>query len=120
MTTERINLAATARDALSGAAEMLQAHDDGGAVAKAMIAQAYATLALAEQQRVENLIALVALSGNEHVQESAFDEGALLSSAGMHALIEYERTSATPISDPDDVPVIQPWVQAALGLEVRS
>ncbi len=120
MTTERINLAATARDALSGAAEMHRDHDDAGALAKAAIAQVYATLALVEQQRIENLIALVALSGNEHVQESAFDEGSTLSSAGMHALIQYERTPATPISDPDDVPVIQPWIQAALGLEVRS
>lgn len=79
-------------------------------------AQVHATLALVEQQRIANLIALVALSGNEEVQESSFDEGSTLSSAGMHALIEYVRTPATPFSDPDDVPEIRAGIREALGL----
>lgn len=79
-------------------------------------AQVHATLALVEQQRIANLIALVALSGNENVQESNYDEGSTLSSAGMHALIAYERTAGTPISDPDDVPVVRSEIAEALGL----
>lgn len=80
------------------------------------MAQVHATLALVEQQRIANLIALVALSGNENVQESNYDEGSTLSSAGMHALIAYERTAGTPISDPDDVPVVRSEIAEALGL----
>lgn len=82
----------------------------------AILAQAEATLALVEQQRIANLIALVALSGNENVQESSFDEGSTLSSAGMHALIEYVRTPATPFSDPDDAPEVRAGIREALGL----
>lgn len=87
-----------------------------GAAVLAAQAQVYATLALVEQQRIANLIALVALSGNENVQESCFDEGSTLSSAGMHALIEYVPTPVTPFSDPDDVPQIRADICKALGL----
>lgn len=80
------------------------------------LAQLHATLALVEQQRIGNLIALVALSGNENVQESNYDEGSVLSSAGMHALVEYVRTPGTPISDPDDVPMVRSEIAEALGL----
>lgn len=85
----------------------------------AALAQAHATLALVEQQRIANLIALVALSGNESVQESDYDEGATLSSAGMHALIEYERVQVTlgmPENGEDEVPVIRREVREGLGL----
>ena len=85
-------------------------------IVHAMLAQTRATLALAEQQRIANLIALVALSGNENVQESGYDEGSTLSSAGMHALIEYVNTSATPFTDPESVPQVRPEIQEALGL----
>ncbi|KTR95367.1 hypothetical protein NS220_06070 [Microbacterium testaceum] len=86
------------------------------AAVTATAALVHATLALVEQQRIANLIALVALSGNESVQESSFDEGSTLASAGMHALIEYVRTPATPFSGPDDVPEIRPDIREGLGL----
>lgn len=80
------------------------------------IAQAHATLALVEQQRVANLIALTALAGNVGIQQGEFDEGAELASQGLHALIQYERTPATPWSGPDEYPVVRSEIRQALGL----
>lgn len=86
------------------------------AQASVAAAQVNATLALVEQQRIANLIALTALSGNASIQESSYDEGATLASDGLHGLIEYERTEATQISDAEDHPVIRPEIKEALGL----
>ena len=65
--TERINHAASARGAIYNAENLLEAHDDSGAGAKAAIAVANATLALVEQQRIANLIAYWQL----HIPRSA-------------------------------------------------
>lgn len=115
MSTERIDHVAEAHTALT-AAQKNPADADVIVDPWLLAAQVHATLALVEQQRIANLIALVALSGNENVQELSFDEGSTLSSAGMHALIEYVRTPATPFSDPDDVPEIRTHIREGLGL----
>lgn len=72
--------------------------------------------ALVEHARIANLIALTGLAGNTHIQESDFDEGATLAHEGLHALIDYERTEATQISDAEDYPVIRADIAKALGL----
>ncbi len=116
MSAGRIDHVTRAENAMQNGIKTRNAGDMAEAMFQATLAQAAATVALVEQQRIANLIALVALSGNENVQESSYDEGSTLSSAGMHALIEYVRTPGTPISDPDDVPVIRAEIQEALGL----
>lgn len=73
-------------------------------------AQVHATLALAEQQRIANLISLM------QMQSESDETTEHLAGEAMHALIENDRTPATPFSDPDDVPVIRPEVAKALGL----
>lgn len=73
-------------------------------------AKVHATLALVEQQRIANLISLM------QMQEEIDENTELLAGEAMHALIEYERTPATPFSDPDDVPVIRAEIRKGLGL----
>ena len=52
----RTDHAATARGAVTNASGLLKQHDDGAAGAMATIAVAEATLALAEQQRIANIL----------------------------------------------------------------
>ncbi len=73
-------------------------------------AQVHATLALAEQQRIANLIALM------QMQQECDENTDMLAGEAMHALIEYERSPATPFSDPDDTPVIRRQIKEGLGL----
>lgn len=53
---ERIDHVASAMEAIKKASSMLSAHDDTGATGMGSLAIASATLALAEQQRIANLI----------------------------------------------------------------
>lgn len=116
--TDRIDHAAEARRHIDWAHEQQEREGDMGNAPRdaALIAQVHATLALVEQQRIANLIALTALAGNPSIQESDFDEGAELASAGLHALIEYAPTPGTQISGPDEHPVIRADVREGLGL----
>ena len=116
--TDRIDHAAEARKAIESAYPIALPYDSAEAQyhGALMEAQVHATLALVEQQRIANLIALTALAGNHSIQESAFDEGAELASAGLHALIEYEPTPGTQISGPDECPVIRADIREGLGL----
>ena len=73
----------------------------------ALLAQAHATLALDEQQRIANL---VALANALHMSE-AYDDTTEASREAAYALIEYVQI------DPDDEhPVIHPDIAAALGI----
>ena len=73
-------------------------------------AQVHATLALAEQQRIANVISLMQM-------QAEIDENTeLLAGEALHSLIDYRRTPATPFSDPDDQPVIRPEIREAMGL----
>lgn len=86
---------------------------DGEATVSLMGAQAHATLALVEQQRIANLVSLAGLPGGEPgVSGEAL---ALLSGEGAHSLAEW-----TPMPGvPDDEYVrIRPDIAAALGIEV--
>ncbi len=107
---ERIDHAAEAREAL-GLASRFPPSQVSSLLAEALVD---ATLALVEQQRIANLIALVRLTGVR--QESDYDECELLASEALHALIEYERTPATPFSDSEDVPGVRPGIREGLGL----
>jgi hypothetical protein len=74
-------------------------------------AQVHATLALVEQQRIANLIALASGDG------SSWDEALpILRDEAAAALMEFERTPATPFSGPDDYPVIRAEIRKGLGL----
>lgn len=116
--TERIDRAQIAQNNLDWVAG--RESTSGAAAVTVAAAQVHATLALVEQQRIANLIALANLAGNSALQESDYDEGATLASDALHALVEYERTPATPYSDPDDHPVIRPDIAAALGIEAPA
>ena len=75
------------------------------------MAQVHAVLALVEQQRIANLIALAQGTG------SSMDEALpLLYDEAAFALVGFERTPATPIGGPDEYPMVRPWVAEALGL----
>ena len=74
----------------------------------ALIAQTHATLALVEQQRIANLIALA----NAHHASKSYDDFEVARHATVYALIDYRWHG------PDDVrPIVHPNISAALGIE---
>ena len=74
----------------------------------ALIAQTHATLALVEQQRIANLIALA----NAHHASKSYDDFEVARHAAVYALIDYRWHG------PDDVrPIVHPNISAALGIE---
>lgn len=99
-------------DHVDQAKSMLGAEWRNGDVAVAQLAEAqvHATLALVEQQRIGNLIALM------QMQAEVDEKTETLAAEAMYALIEYDRTPATPFSGPDEVPVVRRAVREALGL----
>lgn len=75
------------------------------------IAQAHATLALVEQQRIANLIALAGRDA------SSFEEALpILHDEAASALMQFVRREATQILDPEDFPEVRPEIREALGL----
>lgn len=104
---ERIDHYAAAVSMLKDA-EMTKGMDLIAAIVQG--AQVHATLALVEQQRIANLIALAQMPGED-------DENAdYLAGRAMHALIEYKLSEATQFSDADEYPVVQDEIKEALGL----
>ena len=100
--SERIDHAAEAREWIDAAAR------HPGAISTAILAQAEATLALVEQQRIANLIAL---ADANHMSEN-YDHTVEASREAAHALISFAQR------DPDDeFPGIHPDIAAALGIE---
>lgn len=79
-------------------------HPADGAVA---IAQVHATLAVAEQLRIANLIALASLPE----PDSHGEVRELLRGDALHTLAEWKR-----INPDDETPVIVPEIKEALGL----
>lgn len=79
-------------------------------------AQAEATLALAEQQRIANLVALAKIAGRDEDIHESVAEAAY---GAMDALIA---TKIVPNGhmDPYEVEVLRPEIAAALGIEVAS
>lgn len=101
--TERIDHAAEARDSISLAQDDALA-EEATSITHAMIANAEATLALVEQQRIANLIAL----------SQALDGNGWQAAEPLDAIFAYRNT------EPDDEFAglhIRPDIAAALGIE---
>ena len=77
-------------------------------VAEALV---HATLALVEQQRIANLIALAQLSG---LTEEALAE--MGDRACYEGLVNVVRTNGTQVSDPDDYVELRRTIASALGI----
>ncbi|MBD8477595.1 hypothetical protein [Microbacterium sp. CFBP 8794] len=106
--TERIDHARLARENLNvvGSRPMLPEV----ASVTATAALVHATLALVEQQRIANLISLM------QMQTECDETTEYLAGEAMHALIDFERTPATPFGGPDEHPVIRSDIREGLGL----
>lgn len=98
--TERIDHAAKAREALAGSGDGRNFATDAS-----VNAVAHALLALVEQQRIANLIALASTPGES---DWGMD---LLAAEAANALVGW-----VPHSPDDEHPEIRPEVAAALGI----
>ena len=76
-------------------------------------AHIHATLAVAEQARIANLIALAKLAGRD---EDAHEEVAAAAYGALNALISYQDVP-NGHSGPDEAAVLRPDIAAALGIE---
>ena len=76
-------------------------------------AHIHAPLAVAEQARIANLIALAKLAGRD---EDAHEEVAAAAYGALNALISYQDVP-NGHSGPDEVAVLRPDIAAALGIE---
>lgn len=107
--SERIDHAAEAEDLIG--AHMSDWRNGAVAVAQAMEAQVHATLALVEQQRIANLIALASLGSG------SFEEALpVLQDEAAAALMEFRPTPGDPINGPDEFPYTRDAIREALGL----
>lgn len=104
--TNRIDHAA---DASSNLAKVSGREPDM-ALVFALAAQAQATLALVEQQRIANLVALASLAGADATHEEL--EG--IAYSALAELVEYRPTSLE-----DEALVVPAGIAAALGIEVQ-
>lgn len=77
------------------------------------LAHVHATLAVAEQARIANLVALSSLAGRD---EDAHEEVATAAYGALTALIRY-RDVPNGHAGPDEVAVLRPDIAAALGIE---
>lgn len=105
----RVDHAANARAWLVGA-EDRDVPPGPVATSFGVIAQAHATLALVEQQRIANLIAL---SGLNYALEEEMGE---LGNEAANRLMSRESTPVTPFSGPDEIVTWRVDVREALGL----
>lgn len=108
--SKRIDHAAKASQCIAWAHEwqLEVGSTDATENAHALIAQAHATLALVEQQRIANLIALA----NAHHASKSYDDFEVASHAAAYELIEYVQVSID-----DELPTIKSEIAAALGIE---
>ena len=108
--SKRIDHAAKASQCIAWATEWQREVGSNAATetTHALIAQTHATLALVEQQRIANLIALA----NAHHASKSYDDFEVARHAAVYALIDYRWHG------PDDVrPIVLPNISAALGIE---
>ena len=108
--TNRIDHAAEAVGLLALAVAAQHQGDPRHLIAAAHI---HATLAVAEQARIANLIALAKLAGRD---EDAHEEVAAAAYGALNALISYQDVP-NGHSGPDEVAVLRPDIAAALGIE---
>ena len=111
--TNRIDHAALAgqmaRDALSTSRS-------GAQVIAGMLAataQVHAALALVEQQRIANLVALAKLAGRD---EDVHEEVAAAAYGALNAMIHYQDVPNGHMG-PDEVAALRPDIAAALGIK---
>ena len=93
--SERIDHAAEAREWIDAAA------GHPGAISTAILAQAEATLALVEQQRIANLIALAAMDP-EGLGQSAYSALAAMSPDRRRTVLAPDIAAALGIGDDDE------------------
>lgn len=87
---------------------------DEHAIPLMISAQAHATLALVEQQRIANLIAL---SMSHPGSANSWDQPVYeLVAEAQNALCGWEMGSGSQIGGPDEYPVIRPDIRRGLGL----
>lgn len=108
--SDRIDHAAEAAEWIADAPANADSDTEGwqAAIVCGLLAQAEATLALVEQQRLANLISLAALAGREDVHE----ELAEAAHESLGQLIAYKPTGLD-----DEVLMLHPTIAAALGIE---
>ena len=93
--SERIDHAAEAREWIDAAAR------HPGATSTAILAQAEATLALVEQQRIASLVALVA-ADPDGLGRSAYSALAVMSSDRQRTILDPDIAAALGIGDDDE------------------
>ena len=108
--TDRIDHAAEAVGLLALAVAAQHQGDPRHLIAAA---QAHAALALVEQARIANLVALASLAGRD---EDAHEEVAAAAYGALNALIRYQDVPSGH-AGLDEVAVLRPDIAAALGIE---
>ena len=86
--------------------------NDGDAFLQAQIAQVHATLALVEQQRIANLIALAGIPNQSGYESETHDARNI---ALFEGIFDWEDIT-TPPDNPDQQIIIRPEIAEALGL----
>lgn len=86
----------------------IQIDHQGVYARKIATVQAHATLALAEQQQIANLLTLASLAGDSDVHESLAD----VAYEALDILLD-----SVMISEDDEHVILAPWVSSALGAE---
>ena len=76
-------------------------------------AHVHATLALIEQQRIANLVALASLAGRD---EDVHEEVAAAAHGALNAMIRYQDVPSGH-AGPDEVAALRPDIAAALGIK---
>ena len=108
--SDRIDHAAEAVGLLNFAVTAQHRGDPRHVIAAAHV---HATLAVAEQARIANLVALAKLAGRD---EDVHEEVAAAAYGALNALIRY-RDVPNGHAGPDEVVVLRPDIAAALGIE---
>ena len=107
--TDRIDHAAEAVGLLA----LAVAAQHQGAIRCLGSAHVHATLAVAEQQRIANLVALASLAGRD---EDVHEEVAAAAYGALNAMIRYQDVP-NGHAGPDEVAALRPDIAAALGIK---
>ena len=111
--TDRIDHASRSRRRMEQTLSSYETGEDAGAIVVALAALNDATLALVEQQRIANLVALASLAGRD---EDVHEEVSAAAYGALNALISYQDVP-NGHAGPDEVAVLRPDIAAALGIE---
>ena len=106
----RIDHAARSRRRMEETLSSYETGEDAGAIVVALAALNDATLALVEQQRIANLIALASMADDDSKHEVIAGE------LGVEAVWALATTKM--IGPDDEIEVIDPTIAAALGIKM--